>query len=316
MVPMNNILITGCAGFIGSHTVDLFLKDLNYNIVGIDCLTYAGNMSNLKEAQNKENFKFIKIDICETQKLLEIVNKNNINHIINFAAETHVDNSIKSSKSFIHSNIEGVRSILEICKIENIGLFHISTDEVYGSTISNSFVESDRLSPANPYSATKAAAEHLIKAYENTYGIKNIMVRPANNFGPRQHKEKFIPTILRSISKNKKIPIYGTGKNVRDWLYVKDTAKAIKFILENSDYGEVYNISPSNELANIDLVKKIIKKMNKEFISSVEFVSDRLGHDLRYSISSKKLKMISFDSFSNFDASLSDTIEFYISDRK
>tara|TARA_B100000700_G_scaffold331776_1_gene468449 strand:- start:5013 stop:5951 length:939 start_codon:yes stop_codon:yes gene_type:complete len=308
---MNNIIITGCAGFIGSHATDIFLSEPDYRVIGVDSLTYAGDLKNISEANKNKNFKFFKLDICETENIVSLARDNKVTEIINFAAETHVDNSILSSKSFIHSNIEGVRSLLEVCRSEEIRLIHVSTDEVYGSTRSNSFVESDRLSPSNPYSATKASAEHLIKAYENTHNVKNIIVRPANNFGPRQHREKFLPTIINSIYKGKKIPIYGNGQNIRDWLYVKDTARVIKFLLESELYGEIYNISPSNEMTNLNMVKKILKKTNKDWKSSVSFVDDRLGHDFRYSISSEKLDRIYDCSFSNFDECLEETIDYY-----
>ena len=219
-----SILVTGCAGFIGSHAVDHFL-DSGDKVVGIDSMTYASNIENLKSAFKKSDFVFYEKDIVDTFDITNICKNHNIKWIFNFAAETHVDNSIDSCDAFIHSNIIGVKSLLECCKETGASLFHISTDEVYGSTSGKPFKESDTLSPKNPYSATKAAAEHIIEAYSNTYGVNFITVRMSNNFGPRQHGEKFIPTIIRSLSNNKKIPIYGNGKNVREWLYVKDCVK-------------------------------------------------------------------------------------------
>ena len=306
-----NILITGCAGFIGSHTVDHFLEDSNYNIVGVDKLTYASNLGNLKIANIHKNFTFYEGDICNFSLIKAICENHKISCIINFAAETHVDNSIDDASNFIKSNIGGVHSILEVCKDLDILLFHISTDEVYGVADRVSFTEDDRLNPKNPYSATKAAAEHLIISYRNTFKTKSLMVRPSNNFGPRQHSEKFMPTILTNLENSKKIPIYGNGKQVREWTYVKDTARAIKYILENALPGECYNISSNIEMENLDLVKKICKILRKDFESSISYVEDRLGHDIRYSISNTKLQNLGFKEYSGFEKSIRDTILFF-----
>ena len=262
-----NILITGVAGFIGSHTADEFLKDNNYNVVGVDNLTYAGKLTNIKKAKRNNQFKFIKEDICNFDKIKTICEKENIDCILNFAAETHVDNSIQDPKPFLQTNISGVLSILEVCKKLDIKLLHISTDEVYGTRNEGSFDENSNFDPRNPYSATKAAAEHLIKSYENTYGISFIIVRPSNNFGPRQHEEKFLPTIIKSIKENKPIPIYGNGKQIREWLYVKDNARVIKYILENGKLGEVYNITSNNEVENlsfVNMVYNLVKNMKRK----------------------------------------------------
>ena len=305
-----NILITGCAGFIGSHAVDIFLES-GYNVTGVDCLTYAANIKNLDSAFKNKNFKFYEDDIVNLDKMIEYCERHNVSWIINFAAETHVDNSILSCDKFIHSNIVGTKSLLECCRKTGTKLFHISTDEVYGSTIEESFKEIDSLSPKNPYSATKAAAEHLVVSYQNTYGIEFLIARPSNNFGPRQNKEKFIPTILNSILNSKKIPLYGDGKNIRDWLFVKDNVMSIKFILENSKVNEVFNITTLDEKENIDTIDSILKVFGLDFKDSVEFVSDRPGHDFRYSIDNEKLKSIGWNISSNFENNLSETIEFY-----
>lgn len=292
---MNNkrILITGCAGFIGSHAVDLFLEN-DYDVVGVDCLTYAGSLKNLDKSINHKGFTFYKTDICDTKNMIKYCTDHNISWILNFAAETHVDNSIESCDKFIHSNINGVKSLLECCKSTRVNIFHISTDEVYGSIIGGSFNECDSLSPKNPYSATKAAGEHLIIAYQNTYDIKFLIARPSNNFGPRQNDEKFIPTILRNISAGTKVPLYGDGKNIRDWLFVKDNVLAIKFILENSYENEIFNITLSDERENIDVVESILSNFNLSFKDWVSFVNDRPGHDFRYSINNDKLKKLGF----------------------
>jgi len=309
-----NILLTGCAGFIGSHATDEFLKN-GYSVVGVDSLTYAGNIENLTNQLDNPSFKFYKKDICETDSIIQYCQYHNIECIVNFAAETHVDNSIKSCDSFIHSNVSGVKSLLECCKKLNIKLFHISTDEVYGSIRNNSFDEDDKLSPMNPYSATKAAAEHLVTSYHNTHGVEYIIVRPSNNYGPRQNSEKFIPTILECISNNKKIPIYGNGKNIRDWLFVKDNVQAIRFILENSCTNETYNITSSQEMENVEIVNNIISYFNLEFDNVTEFVNDRPGHDFRYSISNDKLLSLGFVFKSKFTNSLKETIKFYCEEK-
>jgi len=308
-----NLLITGCAGFIGSHTVDCFLEDKNYSVFGLDKMTYAANEKNLKLAFENERFKFYKGDICDSDFVENICRENNIDWIINFAAETHVDNSISDSKEFLKSNFLGVHSLLEVCKSnKNVKLFQISTDEVYGVASDNvCFSENDKLNPKNPYSATKAAAEHLIKSYVNTYKIKTLMVRPSNNYGPRQHLEKFIPTILNSLKNNKKIPIYGNGNQIREWTYVKDTAKAIKFIIEKSDYNQCYNVTSNVEMKNISLVEQICSILKKDFNDNVTYVEDRLGHDQRYSITNLKIKNLGFKKYSNFENNLIETINFF-----
>lgn len=308
-----NLLITGCAGFIGSHATDYFLEK-GYNVDGVDCFTYAGKIKNIQHQYENPNFKLFNTNICNTAAIMEICLLRDIKWIINFAAETHVDNSIRSCDSFIKSNIQGVKSLLEVCKETDARLFHISTDEVYGDIKKGSFKEKDNFNPKNPYSATKAAAEHMVEAYANTYGVDYLMVRPSNNFGPRQHQEKFIPTIMRNLMEGKKIPIYGTGLNIREWTYVKDTARAIEHILLNSKFNKVYNISSSNEQENLQIVKKITNLLDKDFENSIEFVPDRLGHDFRYSVNAKKLSSLGFDldGQEGFDDNLKETIQYYL----
>ena len=307
-----NILLTGCAGFIGSHATDYFLSK-GYKVDGVDCFTYAGNSSNIRQNYNHPNFKLFNEDICNTEKMIELCQMRSIDWVINFAAETHVDNSIKSCDAFIKSNIQGTKSLLEACKASGAKYFHISTDEVYGDIHAGSFKEDDHLNPKNPYSATKTAAEHMVRAYANTYGVEYLMVRPSNNFGPRQHQEKFIPTIMRNLLQGNKIPIYGTGKNVREWTYVKDTPRAIEHILLNSKMNKVYNISSSNEQENLEIVKKITSALGKDFEESITFVPDRLGHDFRYSVDASRLEDIGFslDGSISFDQNLQETISYY-----
>ena len=301
-----SIIVTGCAGFIGSHTTEELLSR-GYNVTGIDCLTYAGSMKNMDNFI--QDIDFYEIDIGWTDRIVDIAKDNKIEWIINFAAETHVDNSITSVQPFIHSNINGVASLLEVCRKAGCKMLHISTDEVYGSTTDGSFIETDNFNPRNPYSATKTAAEHLVTSFHNTYGTEYKMTRMSNNFGPRQHQEKFIPTILRSIKQGKKIPVYGDGKNIRDWFYVKDCAKCVVDVLEKGKMNEVYNLTLQNELENIEIVSIILEQLGLNFDETVEFVEDRLGHDFRYSIDNTKFLQISDVQPTSFQESLEQTIK-------
>ena len=303
-----NILVTGCAGFIGSHFVDKALEK-GHTVVGVDSLTYAGKLSNMDSFRNE--ISFYQFDICDTEAIEKIVASNDIEWIVNFAAESHVDNSIKSCDEFVRTNILGVKSLLDVCRSTSSKMLQISTDEVYGSIKSGSFTESDILNPRNPYSATKAAAEHLVTSYSNTYGVDYIIVRPSNNFGPRQHSEKLLPTVLESLKNNRKIPIYGNGTNVRDWLYVKNTANIVEKILSSKNINTICNITNSNEFKNIEIVKKITSFLDKDFKSNIVFVKDRAGHDFRYSISNKKLKELNCYAESDFNNDLHETIGAY-----
>jgi len=308
---MNNTLITGGAGFIGSHAIDLFLER-GYNVTCIDKFTYAANRLNIQRALKHKNFQLIYADICNFSDVREVCLGNNISWIVNFAAETHVDNSIKNCDEFIRTNFLGVKNLLEVCKLKrNMKLFHVSTDEVYGTASTGFFTESSILNPRNPYSATKAAAEHLIHSYNNTYGIDYLIVRPSNNFGPRQHREKFIPTVLRSIFKDEKIPVYGAGQNVRDWLFVKDNVSMIEKLLASGAINDTFNICAENYLTNIELVKLILDFYNKDFDASVSFVEDRAGHDFRYAISCDKLRALGIYEKSDFKNNLQETISWY-----
>jgi len=310
-----NVMITGCAGFIGSHACDIFLKK-GYSVVGIDKLTYASNMDNLKNAmtQKDADFQFIKCDIRNKSLIKHVCSTHRIEWIINFAAESHVDNSIVGCEPFIESNLYGVISLLEVCKDLKIKLFHVSTDEVYGPAGKDvEFIENDKLSPKNPYSASKAAAESFITAFHNTFNVEYIIARPSNNFGPRQHREKFIPTITSSILKNQKIPVYGNGKQSREWTYVKDTAAAIEFILKNSKMNETYNITSKIEWENIQTIKNIFDFLPRNYSeSAIINIDDRPGHDIRYCIGNQKLKNLGWDYYSDYKDSLKETVDFYI----
>lgn len=303
-----SVMITGCAGFIGSHTAERFL-DAGYRVVGVDAMTYAARRSNIKECLNNENFTFYEMDICYNTEIKLLVQKYNIDWIINLAAETHVDKSIIDCTAFIRSNIEGVKSLLEVGRELKTKLLHISTDEVYGEIRKGSFREDSPLEPRNPYSATKAASEHLIRAYANTYGIEYKMVRPSNNFGPRQHDEKLLPTVIRNLKSGNKVPVYGDGKQVREWTYVKYTAEAILFVLEHAPVNDVYNVSSGCEMENIEIIKQICSMMGKDFSLSIENIPDRAGHDFRYSVCPDKLNNIGFRMQHDTISQIAHTIE-------
>jgi len=303
-----NFLVTGCAGFIGSHMVD-FLLDKGHAVVGVDCFTYAAQKDNLKEAFGNPRFRLYSEDVCNSSYVAGICDSNGVNYILNFAAETHVDNSINDCSDFITSNILGAKSMLDVCRLVGIKMLHVSTDEVYGSCREGAFVEGDKLDPRNPYSATKAAAEHMVTSYENTYGTEVIMVRPSNNFGPRQHGEKFLPTIIRSLNRGEKIPVYGRGLNVRDWLFVRDNVAAIYHLATESKCIGTYNITSGNEMSNIELVKRVCAVLDLDWSSCIEYVPDRAGHDFRYSIDASRLAESGFVFRSNFQDNLRETID-------
>ena len=308
-----SIVITGCAGFLGSHATDVFLAR-GHKVFGVDCFTYAANKNNLLNAMKHKNFKMFYVDINNFSDIREICLDNKIDWIVNFAAETHVDNSITSCDTFIRTNFGGVKNLLEVCKLKkDLKLFHISTDEVYGCAYGDAHTEDDALDPRNPYSATKAAAEHLIRAYKNTYGVNYKIIRPTNNFGPRHHSEKFIPTILNCIKNNEKIPIYGTGQNIRDWLFVKDNVSMIEKLLNTGQINETYNICAENYWNNNELVKLILEHFGRDFDeNSVSYIDDRKGHDYRYAITSDKIKALNVFEKSDFTTSLTETIVSYI----
>ena len=326
---MKNILITGGAGFIGSHVVKRFVnKYPNYNIYNVDNLTYAGNLSNLKDLEDKKNYFFFKIDIKNHNEILKLFTDKKITDVIHLAAESHVDKSIENSFEFAKTNVLGTLSLLEASKIswdlsskDNI-FYHISTDEVYGSLgLKGSFTENSKYDPNSPYSASKASSDHFVRAYHNTYGLPILISNCSNNYGPHQHVEKLIPNIINSLIKQIKIPIYGDGKNIRDWLYVDDHCDAIELIFKNGNSGETYNIGGDYEISNIDLVNSIIKifdeiKLNKPGKSNklIEFVSDRPGHDFRYAIDFSKIKKeLKWTPKTNFDKGIRDTINWYMS---
>ena len=323
---MKNILITGGAGFIGSHLVKYFVKKYkNYNIINLDKLTYASNISFLDEIKNFENYFFIQGDICDIEKIQELFNKYKISNVIHLAAESHVDNSIENALEFAKTNILGTINLLELCrknwnKKKNNLFYHISTDEVFGTLDeSGIFDENSKYDPHSPYSASKASADHFVRAFYDTHKLPIIVSNCSNNYGPNQHKEKLIPTVINSLVSKKKIPLYGNGSNVRDWLYVEDHVKAIDLIFHKGIIGETYCIGGENEIKNIDLIKMIIKEYdsllqnNNSSIDLISFVKDRLGHDYRYAIDISKIKNeLGWEPETNIDEGLKNTLNWYL----
>lgn len=349
-----NILITGGAGFIGSHVVRLFVnKYPQYRIVNLDKLTYAGNLANLKDVEKAENYVFVKEDICNFEAILEIFRKYKIDGVIHLAAESHVDRSIKDPFTFARTNVLGTLSLLQAAKIcwvdekmEGKHLFyHISTDEVYGAlemtnpegltppftTKASSsehhlaygsafFTEGTKYNPHSPYSAAKASSDHFVRAYRDTYGLPTLVTNCSNNYGPYQFPEKLLPLFINNIVNRKPLPVYGKGENVRDWLYVVDHARAIDLIFHKGSVGETYNIGGFNEWKNIDVIKLLIKTVDRLLgrpegadLDLITFVTDRAGHDLRYAIDSRKLqKELGWEPSLQFEEGIEKTAQWYL----
>jgi dTDP-glucose 4,6-dehydratase len=315
---MKNILITGGAGFIGSNFINHVLNERDdYNVVNLDKLTYAGNLENLKNTETKKNYHFIKGDIANSDLVNYIFEKHQIKFVINFAAESHVDRSILGSEIFYRTNVIGTNVLLETARRYEVEKFiQISTDEVYGSLGSEGlFTERTSLSPNSPYSSSKAAADMMALSFHHTYGIPVVITRCSNNYGQYQFPEKLIPLMIINALNNKKLPVYGDGMNVRDWIYVIDHNKAIDIVFEKGRAGEVYNIGASNEMPNIEIVKLILKHLKKSE-DLIEFVKDRPGHDRRYAIDSTKIKMeLEWKPEFTFESAIQDTIDWYIKNR-
>lgn len=311
---MKSLLVTGGAGFIGSHFIRHILnKYPNYKIINYDLLTYAGNLKNLKDIESNSNYRFDLGHIADTHRIEKIF-MSGIDYVINFAAETHVDRSIENSENFVATNVLGVQSLLEMARRYKIKKFvQISTDEVYGSLGDTGlFTEDSKLSPNNPYSASKAAADLLTLAYYKTYQLPINITRCSNNYGPNQYPEKLIPLMIQKAIDNDQLPLYGNGQNIRDWIHVLDHCKGIDLVLHQGKDGEVYNIGDNNEKSNITIVSEILKIMGKD-ASLIHYVKDRLGHDYRYAIDASKIKKtLGFKPEITFEKGLIETVEWYL----
>lgn len=335
-LPLQIILITGGAGFIGSNFIPYFLEKYEeYSIVNLDKLTYAGSLENLKEIENHSRYKFIKGDICNRELVEYIFREFDIRGVIHFAAESHVDNSIKTPDIFIQTNVHGTFTLLDVSKnywmekpfvykrqYEGYRFHHISTDEVYGALgEAGLFTEDTPYAPNSPYSVSKAAADMLVRGYHHTYGLNTVITNCSNNYGPKQHDEKLIPTIIRNALKSNPIPIYGDGKNIRDWLYVMDHCSGIDLAYHKGRTGETYNIGGRNEWTNIHIANVICeildrlkpKNDGKSYKTLITFVEDRPGHDRRYAIDATKAEMeLGLDAGENFESGLLKTINWYL----
>ncbi len=354
-----SIIITGGAGFIGSHVVRLFVnKYPDYKIINLDKLTYAGNLDNLKDIEQQPNYKFVQMDICNFEGVLKLMQDEQVTGIIHLAAESHVDRSIKDPFTFAQTNVMGTLSLLQAAKLyweslperyDGKRFYHISTDEVYGAlelsrpegveppfkTTASSgehhlaygedfFYETTKYNPHSPYSASKAASDHFVRAYHDTYGMPTIVTNCSNNYGPYQFPEKLIPLFINNVRQRKPLPVYGKGENVRDWLYVEDHARAIDLIFHRGKIAETYNIGGFNEWKNIDLIKVIIKTVDRllgneegQSLDLITYVTDRAGHDLRYAIDSTKLqKELGWEPSLQFEEGIERTVRWYLENQE
>ena len=327
-----NIIITGGAGFIGSHVVRLFVnKYPDYHIICLDKLTYAGNLENLADVEDKPNYTFVKADICDFDTMLALMREHQVDGIIHLAAESHVDRSIKDPFTFAKTNVLGTLSLLQAAKIyweslperyEGKRFYHISTDEVYGALQFDGtlFTEQTKYQPHSPYSASKASSDHFVRAYHDTYGMPTIVTNCSNNYGPYQFPEKLIPLFINNIRHRRPLPVYGKCENVRDWLYVVDHARAIDTIFHNGRIAETYNIGGFNEWRNIDIIHVLIRTVDRLLgrpegadLDLITFVTDRQGHDLRYAIDSTKLKEeLGWEPSLQFEEGIEKTVQWYL----
>ena len=332
MTFKRNILITGGAGFIGSHVVRLMVRKYpDYRIVNLDKLTYAGNLENLRDIENEPNYSFVKADICDFERIYALMQEMQIDGVIHLAAEIHVDRSIKDPFTFARTNVMGTLSLLQAAKryweslpekYAGKRFYHISTDEVYGALDFDNelFTEDTKYNPHSPYSASKASSDHFVRAYHDTYGLPTIVTNCSNNYGPYQFPEKLIPLFINNIRQRKPLPVYGKGENVRDWLYVEDHARAIDLIFHEGKTAETYNIGGFNEWKNIDLIHVIIKTVDRLLgneegasLDLITYVTDRAGHDLRYAIDSTKLQReLGWEPSLQFEEGIEKTVRWYL----
>ncbi len=316
---MKNILVTGGAGFIGSNFIHYMLeKHSSYNLINLDSLTYAGNLSNLKSAETNPKYSFIKGNINDSKLVDDIFENYTVDSVVNFAAESHVDRSITGPEIFIETNVTGTLKLLEASKRFGIEKFlQVSTDEVYGSLKDNGlFTEQTHIAPNSPYSASKAGADMLVRSYHKTFELPVLTTRCSNNYGPYQFPEKLIPLMIKNALSNKELPVYGSGKNVRDWLHVKDHCIALDTVLHKGKIGEVYNIGGNNEKENIAIVKEILDILDKPH-SLIKFVTDRLGHDFRYAIDASKISTeLGWQPSYNFHDGIRETVDWYINNEE
>ncbi|MBP9122037.1 MAG: dTDP-glucose 4,6-dehydratase [Ignavibacteriaceae bacterium] len=316
---MKNILVTGGAGFIGSNFVNALLdKRDDIFIVNLDKLTYAGNLENLKNSETKKNYRFVKGDIANSEMVEYVFRKYNIKYVVNFAAESHVDRSILGSKVFYETNVIGTNVLLETARRFEVERFlQVSTDEVYGSLgATGFFTEKTPISPNSPYSSSKAAADMMVQAFYHTYGMPVVTTRCSNNYGPFQFPEKLIPLMIINTLNGKKLPVYGDGLNVRDWIYVLDHNFAIETVLEKGKIGEVYNIGAKNEMTNIEIIRLILKHLGKGD-EMIEYVKDRPGHDRRYAIDNTKIETdLGWTPEFSFESAIGETIDWYLNNKE
>ncbi len=314
---MTVVLVAGGAGFIGSNFIKYMLGKYKYRLVNYDKLTYAGNLENLKSVEGDENYCFVKGDISDREKIAEVITEYKVEVIINFAAETHVDRSILGTEQFLKANIEGTLSLLEAVRKFGLKRFvHVSTDEVYGSQVEGSFTELTALSPSNPYSASKAAADLLCLAYFRTHKVPVVITRCSNNYGPHQFPEKLIPLMIHNALQGKTLPVYGDGRNVRDWIHVVDHCSAIDVVLHRGKVGEIYNIGGECEKENIEIVRLILTQLKKSE-QLISFVEDRPGHDWRYSMDTSKIRSeLDWKPEISFEKGMELTIRWYLDNQR